>query len=127
METGVSVPSAEIPVRKNRQLSYDNKVVTLESIIKFLEGHPSYNPTEPEFTVAGLKEKLAMLNAHNAAINDAKSHLVSARGDAKKMIFDRKTGVCGRARMVKRYLRTILGTETELYRSISKVKFKTKA
>lgn len=123
----VSSASDETPVRKNRQLSFDNKVITLESIIKFLEAHPSYNPTEPEFTIAGLKEKLATLNAHNTAINDAKSELVRSRVQAKKMIFDRQTGIAGKARMTKRYLRTILGANTEMYKSINRIKFKTQA
>lgn len=122
----VSVPSPETTVRKNRQLSFDNKVVTLQSIIKFLEKQPSYNPKEAEFSIEGLKEKLAALEAHTAAVNDAKSELISARGESKKLIFDRKTGVFGRARMAKRYLRTILGSQSELYRSISKVRFKTR-
>src|SRR5688500_3759417 len=57
-QTDVSEPSSETSVRKNRVLSFDNKVVTLESIISFLEQHPAYNPTEPEFTIEGLKAKL---------------------------------------------------------------------
>jgi hypothetical protein len=121
---GVSVPSAETPVRKNRQLSFDNKVVILESIIKFLEEHASYNPTEPEFSIAGLKEKLATLKAHNLRIIDAKSELVNSRGKAKEVVFDRRTGIFGRSRMVKKYLRTILGPKAELYKSISKIRFK---
>lgn len=123
----VSSASGDTSVRKNRQLSYDNKVVTLESIIKFLEVHPSYNPAEPEFTIAGLKEKLAALHAHNTAINDAKSELIRSRVQAKKMIFDHQTGITGKARMTKKYLRTILGANTEMYKSISRIKFKTKA
>jgi len=122
----VSAPSTETPVRRNRQLSFDNKVVTLESIIKYLEEQGSYNPTEPEFAVKGLKEKLAQLNAHNTAIIGAKSELVSLRGEAKKLIFDQETGVFGRARLTQKYLRAILGVNTELYKSISKVKFKNK-
>ena len=125
-ETGtaeVSTPS-ETSQRKHRILSYDNKVVTLESIIKFLEEHPSYSPMEPEFSIAGLKEKLAALHAHNAAVTTAKAELTQIREKAKELIFDRKIGVRGRAKMAKRYLRTILGTKSDLYKSISKVKFK---
>jgi hypothetical protein len=122
---GVSESSAETTVRKNRQLSYDNKVVTLESIIEFLQEHPSYNPTECEFTLAGLKNKLEDLNAHNQRIIDAKSELVDSRGKARKIIFDRKSGIFGKSRMVKKYLRTILGPDAELYKSVSKIRFKT--
>jgi hypothetical protein len=126
MPTEVSVPSSETAVRKNRILSYDSKVVTLESLIKFLEERPAYNPTEPFFSIESLKEKLAELSTHNTAIINAKSELIRVRGEAKKLIFDRTSGIFGKARMTKRYLRTILGRNDELYKSISKVKFKTK-
>jgi hypothetical protein len=126
IKTDVSAPSAETAVRKNRTLSYDSKVVTLEAIISYLEHHPAYNPTEQAFTIEGLKATLAELKAHNTEVMDAKSMLTKVRGKAKETIFDQKTGICGRARMVKKYLRTILGQRADLYRSISKVKFKTR-
>jgi hypothetical protein len=122
----VSDSSTETTLRKNRQLSFDNQAVTLESIIRFLEDKPLYNPTEPQFTIEGLKAKLAELQACNTAINDAKSELTNIRAMARKMIFDRKSGVYGKARMTKRYLKAILGRDADLYKSISKVKFKNK-
>jgi len=121
-----SEPSPETTLRKNRQLSFDSKVVTLESIIRYLEEKPSYNPTETEFTIEGLKEKLASLYAHNEAVRDARSRLINMREGAKRTIFDRRTGVFGRARMTKRYLKVVLGTDTDLYKAIDKVKFRTK-
>jgi hypothetical protein len=123
---GQTTDAAGTPVRKNRILSYDGKVMTMESIISFLEQRPVYKPTETEFTIGGLKAKLEELNSHNAIINDAKSKLTRARQTANQMSFDRKTGIHGRARMAKKYLRTILGSNAELYKSISKVKFKTR-
>lgn len=120
-----SVPSPEPVVRKNRQLSYDNKVVILESIVKFLEDKASYNPTEPAYTIEGLKDRLATLQAHNEAVAKSRSTLVSVRSQAKSMIFDRKAGMFGKATMMKKYLKTIVDQHTDLYRSISKVKFKT--
>lgn len=121
-----SEPSTDTSVRKNRILSYDSKVVTLESIISYLENHPTYNPTEPEFTVEGLKTKLEELSTLTANVNDAKSNLTKARAMANITIFDHKTGIYGRARMTKKYLRTILGPRAELHRAISKVRFKTR-
>ncbi|HYG04197.1 MAG TPA: hypothetical protein VD927_17240 [Chryseosolibacter sp.] len=111
-------------VRMNRQLSFDNKVVTLESIIRFLEDKPAYNPTESEFSIDGLKETLSGLQAHNTAVIEAKFALSNIRGQAKAMIFGRQTGVFGKTRMTKVYLKTILGRDTDLYRSINNVKLK---
>ena len=125
--SATSASSPEIPVRNNRQLSFGQKVVTLESIVQFLEGSASYTPTEPAFTIAGLKETLTALHAHNDAVTQAKSAFVTARAQANSMIFNRSTGVFGKARKAKKYLRTILGRNTDQYRSISKVKFKTNA
>lgn len=64
------------------------------------------------------------VNAQNAPVNDAESHAISVRGEAKKNDLRLEDLAFAEARMVKLYLRTILGTETELYRSISKTKLK---
>jgi hypothetical protein len=113
--------------RKNRQLSFDNKVVIFESMIRFLEEHPLYHPNEAQFTIEGLKERLESLKALNSAINEAKSQLTNVRAQAKGVIFNKKNGVFGRARMTRQYLKAVLGGDNDLYKSISKVKFKEQA
>jgi hypothetical protein len=120
-------PSPDTGLRKNRQLGYDNKVMTLESIVKFLEEKPVYNPAEPELTVAGLKAKLADLQAKNESVTKERSTLVKVRGEAKSMVFDRDNGVYGKARLAKKYLKTILSRDSDLFKSVSKVKIANKA
>jgi hypothetical protein len=120
-------PLPEPRKRRNRQLSFDNKVVNMEAMIQFLEDHPAYRPTEWEFSADGLKQKLAMLTDANTLANQARSALTGSRAKAKKLVFDRSTGIYGRARMAKKYLRVALGSDADLYKAVKKIKFKNKA
>ena len=104
-------------------MSFVQKAGTLEAIITMLEGHPSY-PRKAEWSVNALKAKLAELQKHNIAVSEAQGLLAKARGEAKRLAFDRKTGIVGIARMTKRYIKLILGGKADLYRSISKIKFR---
>jgi len=112
-----------VSTRKNRQLSFVQKVGTLEAIINLLDGHPAY-PTDAEWSVDALKVRLAELQQHNITVGETRGLLTQARTKAKGLVFNRRTGILGIARMTKRYLRLILGANADLYKSISRIKFK---
>jgi hypothetical protein len=118
-----SVPEA--PVRKNRTLGYDSMVETFAEMIQFLEGEVNYNPKESALTIAGLKETLATLHAHNVSVNEAKEALRSARATRSKVIFA-ATGIYGIGKKVKKYFKAILGYTSEAYQPIHKIRFANK-
>lgn len=114
------------PARKNRSLSYEIKVSTLESVIALLEGNPGYCPTSEDLTLEALKGRVQVLKDSNSSIIRAQAHLRAARTRVKEVVFDRESGIHGKARMTKRYLRSILGADNDLYRSVSRIRFKTR-
>jgi hypothetical protein len=117
-----SAASADVPVRKNRQLNFETKVDNFAELIEFLENEPSYAPKEHEFTLAGLKEKLAALKAMNLSVQDAVTALQQARAARNEIVQNNPNGVLGTIKMVKRYFQAIFGTTSEQFRPVSKIK-----
>lgn len=111
------------PLRRNRQLGFAQKAATLEAIITMLDGHPNY-PTEAEWSVSALRITLAEMQQHSIAVAEKLGVLTKARAEVKQLVFDRKNGILGLVRKTKRYLRLTLGRKADLYRSISKIKFR---
>ena len=121
-----SAASADIPVRKNRQLNFYTKVDNFAELIEFLENEPSYAPKEPELTVSGLMTKLATLKAQNLAVHDAVTTLQQARAARNAIVLNNPNSVVNSSRMVKRYFQATLGTTSEQFKPVRRIKLRKK-
>jgi len=117
-------PPAEVIARKNRQLSYDYKLITLESLIRFLEDKPAYAPNETNVDIDSLKAKLEELVAHNAAVVKARYTVTEARAYAKAIVSNRETGVIAMVSLVKIYLQSVFSKDHDFYNSTIQIKLK---
>lgn len=106
------------------QLSFENKLLNLETLIQLLSGIPTYQPNEPELSVEGLQDLLTDLRTKNSAAKAASTALSNARilrNDTQK---NPVSGLAATAREVKMYVKSLYGYSGEQYKQISGLIFK---
>lgn len=119
----ISGSSPDAPVKKRRQLNFESKADNFAAMIEFLENETTYAPKESQFTIEGLKAKLAALHAQNTAVHDAVTALQQARAARNEIVLNKAQSVVSSGRQVKRYFRGILGTTHEQFKPIRRIKF----
>jgi len=122
---GSPLPSAEL-IRRNRQLGFDNKLITFTAFVKRLENEPAYSSSDPQFSIDGLKALIAALQAHMNEVNACVAVLQQARQTCNSVVFDQQVGIYGIAWKVKQHFLGQFGTRSEKYVPFRRVKFSTR-
>jgi hypothetical protein len=119
---GVEVPPASTPRGPVSMLGFTGKTENLAELIGLLSKEPKYLPNEADLTIESLEAKLADLREKQNAVSIASMALYSARQLRKKLLF-RAEGIYGTSVMVKKYIKSVFGFNSEQYQVISKIKF----
>ena len=106
------------------QMSYDARTNNMDLLISLFQNTPNYNPNETEYQIATLQsEKSQMLQATQAVANTF-IPLNTARDTRNKTMYTSPNNLVDTFNKAKDYLFTILDSDSVLYKTISKIKFK---
>lgn len=122
----LTADQTEVAEKKNisvSQQSYDMMIGHLRNLIHILDAEPSYNPVENELNVVGLSQYRGELEEANARVMSTFTALMIARASRNVVFFDKKTGLCQIAQDIKRYVRSVFGTESPQYKNASSLRF----
>jgi hypothetical protein len=101
------------------QMSIDNRLDFLDKLIKLLSSIPEYAPNETELSVVGLTALYNDLNSKNLDVVTAEVSLNKARIERNKVLYTPLSGVIDVFADVKMYVKSVFGTTSPEYKSIS--------
>lgn len=126
--TTTTIPESENAITNKKkisvsQMSYDNRVQNFSKLIEFLGAIPSYNPTEFNLSIAGLKAFHQNLENKNQLVLSTAIPLSNARIQRNKVLYETDKGVVDIANNVKKYIKGLFGASSAEYKQISKLRF----
>lgn len=104
------------------QRSYTQQVEHLDNLIQVLTSDGHYNPNETDLTLATLNAYSANLKTKNQAVIDATTPFSSSRIARDEVLYD-TNGLCDRAALVKKYVKSLFGADSPEYGQISGLDF----
>lgn len=105
------------------QMSFDNRIDNLSSLIQLLIAIPSYAPNETELSTAALSTTLDNMKAKNTAVVQTSVQAANARIIRNEVLYNETTGVIALAGFVKAYVKSLFGSTSPQYKQISGLRF----
>ena len=116
--------AAETPAtRSSSQMSFDNQVGHFRSFIEILKNVSQYNPNEADLKVTALTAYADDLVTKNNAVSTTSASLNQARGTRDRLLYLDDDSVLNTAKLVKSYVRAALGSDSQLFKKVSGLKF----
>jgi hypothetical protein len=92
-------------------------------LVSTVSAEPKYRPNEPEYSVEGLKQKLAELQALNEFVTQAEISLATARRARNELFYIREDGLFHTAMAIKHYVRGIFGYKSSQHLETQRLHF----
>lgn len=106
------------------QLSIDNQIAFFSQLIDLLLQEPNYLVNEPDLQLVNLQAKLEELKTTNSAVINQVTAYNAALMNRNNFINAQDTGVVDVSQDVKKYVKSLLGTDNHQYKQITKIGFR---
>lgn len=123
VNSGTTIPPANTNRGPVSHLDFDSKIANVAALVQILASEPSYKPNEFDLQVETLNIFLTRLREKHKAVLTAQLALSAARLDRKRVLYD-ANGIYGTSLIVKKYVRSIFGTNSDQLRQIKGITFK---
>ncbi len=111
------------PVRRSPvQMSYWAKSDAFSQLVKLVASIPTYQPTVPELSVESLTMKMAELETINQRVSEARVKWSQAMSQRMAVMYADHDSACDRAKSVKNYLRIMLGSNSDQFDQVKRLK-----
>lgn len=121
-------PEAEASVSISAsQLSFENQLGNFRSLNQILMNEPLYSPNEDELKTGKFTNLANNLEVQNNAVRASFVPLSNSRAARDGQLYNGENSVLNVARQVKDYVKGALGTDSNLYRQIKGLKFRTQS
>ena len=105
------------------QQSYTQLVQHLDDLIHLLTTDGHYNPNETPLKLVTLNALSTTLKTKNQAVLTATAPLSNARVARDTTLYGSPNGLCDRASLVKKYVKSLYGADSPQYKQISGLEF----
>jgi hypothetical protein len=106
------------------QMSFDNRLDSLDKVVNFLSNIPEYTPNEEELQIITLAALYTSLSALNVAAVQAETALNNMRMSRNELLYKTGTGMVDVALSVKTYVKSLFGATSAQYKQLSGLTFK---
>ena len=114
----------EEPARRSpMQMSYWAKSDALSQLIKLVAAVPTYQPSVPELSVESLMMKWTELETNNLRVSEARVKWSQALSLRVTVMYADHDSACNRSKAVKNYLRIMLGSNSDQFDQVKRLKF----
>ncbi len=104
------------------QQSYDQQIEHFQKLILLLSTEVSYMPNEIGLQIPTLTTILSTMRAANSSVINATTTLSSSRIGRNDILYKKGTGLYDISLEIKKYIKSVFGTNSAQYRQISGVK-----
>ena len=105
------------------QMSFDNRIENLDSLVQLLVSIAEYAPNEAELKTVTLTSYYQSLQTANATAVDATTNLENARITRNEVLYQPSTGLVDVASAVKLYVKSLFGATSAQYKQVSGLRF----
>jgi hypothetical protein len=116
-EEGTPTPTPGIISR----MDYNSRAETFTSLVKLIQGLPSYAPNEPDLQLAALQAYATGLRNASGSVAKTSNALANARMH-RNQVLRGKDGMYETANAVKDYIRSVFGVSSEPARELGKLR-----
>jgi hypothetical protein len=112
---------------KGNSVSHRSYVQVAEAfgqMIKQLDEDPLYNPNENDLKITTLTALHTAMDNANSAVITAATPMSNARIARNEVLYGEDTGICDRAALVKKYVKSLYGADSPQYKQISGLEFR---
>jgi hypothetical protein len=113
----------EIVEISSSKMSYDHRIANFDQLIKLLASIKEYNPNEEDLKVEALSLLLNKLISYNQGALNAEAHLNHVRIARNNLLYGANDGMVDVGFDVKIYVKSVYGTTSPQYKTISGIKF----
>jgi len=106
------------------QQSYDLQIDFFEKQIELISIQPKYNPNELPLKVVTLISYKTQLQEINTAVKEVYDPYNTAMNARDKKFYDQETGLVGKARLAKGYVKSVYGASSPEYKTVNALRFK---
>ncbi len=104
-------------------LNYASLANYFAQLVSTVSAEPKYRPNEPEYSVEGLKQKLAELHELNELVAQAEIRLATARRNRNELFYIREDSLFYTALAVKHYVRGVFGYKSAQHLETQRLHF----
>lgn len=104
--------------------SYVQVAEAFGQIIEILEAEPMYHPNETPLQVGTLQTRLAAMETANADVTDSAVPLSNSRIARNDVLYADDSGLCDRAALVKKYIKSLYGASSPQFEQVSGLEFR---
>ena len=106
------------------QQSYDQLIQHLDGLKSVLESEPSYSPNETDLQIGTISDKIAELKEKNAAVSTAYATVSNSRIARNKTLYTDNTSLVETANEVKKYIKSVFGSNSPEFAQVKGIEFK---
>lgn len=110
--------------RSASRQSYDLKIDHFAKLASLTQNEPTYQPNEQELQVGALLSFLQQLRTINTSKTYADAEMEVARRERKRVFYHLENGLVARALQAKAYAKAALGSTSEDFKDIRRIKFR---
>jgi hypothetical protein len=123
LDTDAKTTESEDDSVSTSQMSYDNRIANLDTLIAQLVSTTKYAPNETDLKIVTLKALHASLEAASTAVNASSAAIITAKKSRNKILYLNKINVIQLIKEIKSYLLGIGDEAKPYYKAIVKLKF----
>ena len=110
------------PAQRRTYGDFNSKIDNLRLLIFQLENGSPYQPAEKDISIEGLRQLLANLVARHEIVAQAQLQLYLAKAKRNELLYSRN-GMYNLSKMVKKYILSVYGFKSIMFKTVSKIKF----
>jgi hypothetical protein len=123
LDTDAKTTESEADSVSTSQMSYDNRIANLDTLIAQLSSTTKYAPNETDLKIVTLKTFHASLEAASTAVNASSAAIITAKKSRNKTLYLNKINVIQLIKEIKSYLLGIGDEAKPYYKAIVRLKF----
>lgn len=104
--------------------SYDLKIDHFAKLVSLAQNESTYQPNESELQVIALQDFLQQLRTTNTNKTYADAEMEAVRSERWRVFYYPESGLVARALQAKAYAKAVLGSRSETYKNIQRIKFR---
>lgn len=105
------------------QMSYTQRVESLENLIKLLAGDAKYTPNEVELQTATLDTLANDLQSKSNGVINTLTPLSNSRISRNAALYAAESGMLMQAALVKKYVKSVFGADSAQFKQVNGLKF----
>ena len=105
------------------QLSYDNRVQHLSTLVEILKLEPTYAPNETDLKITSLTTLISNLKNYTTNVSVSHAGVTNNRSIRNTTLYSNNASLVATAVGIKKYIKAVFGPQSPQYKQVQSIKF----